>query len=364
MNNIIKEDINNIINSDINWNRFEGKTILITGANGMLPSYLVLTFLKLNEDTLKNPCHVLALVRNMEKAQRVFADVKENEHLEFIVQDVSNPISIEGDIHFIIHAASQASPKYYGIDPVGTLNANILGTHYMLKLALEKNVEAFLMFSSGGVYGEISSEKMPIKEDDSGYLNSLRVRNCYFESKRMAENMCVSYALQYNLNTKIVRVFHTYGPNMDINDGRAFSDFCKCIATNHDIVLHSDGSSKRTFCYVSDAVVGYFKVLLEGEKGNAYNVGNQFQEISIKDLSETLVSLYPDKKLKSIIDIDENDMTYGKMKSPVKRTVPDISKLMSLGWKPVVSIEKGFKRTIDVLIEKYYHDDKSFGLHN
>ncbi len=347
MNNIIYEDVKNIIDPNIDWSRFDGKTVLVTGANGMLPSYMILVLLELNKTKLTNPVKVLALVRNEAKARTVFKDVCEDPQLHFIVQDVSKPLQYDGPIDFIVHAASQASPKYYGTDPVGTLNANILGTHYLLNLGLTKKIESFLMFSSGGVYGEIPPERLPMKETDSGYLNSLNVRNCYFESKRMAENMCVSYAAQYGLNTTIVRVFHTYGPNMDLNDGRAFSDFCKNVVEGKDIVLHSDGSAQRTFCYVSDAVKAYFLILLKGKKGNAYNVGNQFQEISIRNLSEILVNLYPEKKLKVVIDIDPNSITYGKMKSPVMRTVPDISKIMSLGWEPVVSIAEGFKRTID-----------------
>ena len=347
LNKIIEDDVKNIISFDIDWNQFENKTVLVTGANGMLPSYMILVLLELNKTVLKSPVKVLALVRNEAKAKTVFRDVYDDPQLSFIVQDVCSPIQYDGPIDFIVHAASQASPKYYGIDPVGTLNANILGTHYLLNLGLSKKIKSFLMFSSGGVYGEIPQEKMPMNEFDSGYLNSLNVRNCYFESKRMAENMCVSYASQYGLNTTIVRVFHTYGPNMDLNDGRAFADFCKNVVENKDIVLHSDGMAQRTFCYVSDAVKAYFLILLKGEKGNAYNVGNQFEEISIRKLTELLVSLYPEKKLKVIVDVDPNSVTYGKMKSPVKRTVPDISKIMSLGWKPVVSIAEGFKRTID-----------------
>lgn len=350
MNNIVEKDIDKILEAHIDWQRFEGKTILVTGANGMLPSYIVLSLLRLNKKKILNkPCRVIALVRNMQKAHRVFNGEIDDTSLSFLVQDVSRPISINAKVDFIIHAASQASPKYYGIDPVGTLNANILGTHNLLELAIEKKVEAFLMFSSGGVYGEIDSSKMPMKESDSGYLNCLNVRNCYFESKRMAENMCVSYASQYGLNTKIVRVFHTFGPNMDINDGRAFSDFCKCVINNEDIVLHSDGSAKRTFCYVSDAVVGYFLVLLNGQQGEAYNVGNPFQETSIRQLADTIIGLYPEKKLQVRTVINENDITYGKMKSPVKRTIPDISKLISLGWQPQVSIAEGFRYTIDAL---------------
>lgn len=358
MNLIIQQDIENIVSSDVDWAKFEGKTILVTGANGMLPSYLVLTLIELNKSILIKPCKVIALVRNMEKARRVFHDVLDDKNLHFIVQNVCDSLDYKDDINFIIHAASQASPKYYGVDPVGTLNANILGTHNLLTLAIKKHTESFLMFSSGGVYGEIDSSKMPMKESDSGYLNCLNVRNCYFESKRMAENMCVSYASQYDLNTKIVRVFHTYGPNMDINDGRAFSDFCRNIINHEDIILRSDGSARRTFCYVSDAVKAYFKVLLEGEKGTAYNVGNQFQETSVKELADILVNLYPDRHLSVKTIIDDNDITYGKMKSPVKRTVPDVSRLISLGWMPHISISEGFKRTIDAIeINKAQYDN-------
>lgn len=349
MNKIIEEDIISVKNNDlIEWNGFAGKTVLVTGANGMLPSYMVFTLLSLNKDMLAtNPVKVVALVRNRLKAERVFKSCLADPYLEFIVQDVSDPFIYDRQIDYIIHAASQASPKYYGTDPVGTLNANILGTHYLLEYARKNKVDSFLFFSSGGVYGEIDSSKMPMKEEDSGYLNCLRVRNCYFESKRMAENMCVSYASQYDVNTKIVRVFHTYGPAMDLNDGRAFSDFCKSVVNGEDIVLHSDGSAKRTFCYVTDAVCAYFKVLLDGETGTAYNVGNPYTETSIKELAETLVDLYPQKNLKVRIEIDNKSITYGAMKSPVMRTVPDVSKCMGLGWMPNVTIRDGFKRTID-----------------
>lgn len=349
MVNIIKEDINKILSNEIiEWERFSGKTVLVTGANGMLPSYMVYTLLMLNKiQLISHPVKVLALVRNQTKAEIVFDSWLNDANLEFIIQDVSSPFTYKKKIDYIIHAASQASPKYYGTDPVGTLNANIMGTHYLLEFAKEKGIEAFLFFSTGGVYGEIDSSKMPMKEEDSGYLNCLKVRNCYFESKRMAENMCVSYAFQYGVQAKIVRVFHTYGPKMDLNDGRAFSDFCKNIINGEDIILHSDGSAQRTFCYITDAVCAYFKVLLDGISGTAYNVGNPNTEICIKDLAETLVNLYPEKGLNVRFDIDNQSITYGAMKSPVKRTVPDVCKCMALGWKPMVSIEEGFKRTID-----------------
>lgn len=351
MTSIIDSDIDEILKTQyISWDRFANKTVLLTGANGMLPSYMGLTLLKLNKTKQIN-VRVVALVRNLEKAKKVYSNYVDDDHLRFIVQDVSTPITLDGKCDFIIHAASQASPKYYGVDPVGTLNANILGLHYLLELARKKNTESFLFFSSGGVYGQVKTSEMPMSESVSGYLDCRSIRNCYFESKRMGENMCASYAYQYGVNAKSVRVFHTYGPTMNINDGRAFSDFCKSIKEGKNIVLHSDGSARRTFCYVTDAVKAYFLVLLNGEKGTSYNVGNSNQELSVQELANMLVELYPNKHLKVAMEILEKSITYSSMKSPVVRTVPDTSLIEKMGWKPSVSAKEGFRRTIDSLME-------------
>lgn len=350
MNKIIEEDVENILSTTlIDWKQFEKKTVLITGANGMLPAYLVYTFLYLNK-TFHFNVHVIALVRNIEKAHNKFRDFLDDSHLKFIIQDVSMPICIQEDIHFIIHAASQASPKYYGIDPVGTINANVLGTINTLQLAKEKNVESYLFFSSGDVYGIVNPDLFPFREHDYGYIDLLNVRNCYGESKRMGENLCIAWNHQYKVPIKIVRIFHTYGPGMLLDDRRVFADFCSNIIHNEDIILKSDGRAVRLFCYVSDAIKAYLKILLDGNKGEAYNVANRNAEISMLNLAQLLVNLYPTKHLHVKTEILLNDLVATQMKSSLHRAIPDCSKIEQLGWYPTVSLEEGFKRTIDSFI--------------
>lgn len=350
MNTIIQQDLELITESKlIDWECFKNKIVLISGANGMLPSYMVETLLFLNEKRNYN-VKVIALVRNIEKAKKVFSDFEGSKMLEFLVQDVTSPIHYEGDIHYIIHAASQAAPSYYGVDPVGTFTANTIGTINMLELAKEKEVQGFLYFSTGSIYGNIEGEKVLLDESMAGNVNVSEVRNCYAESKRAGENACVCYNYQYKVPAKIVRIFHTFGPKVNLNDGRVFSDFCKNIVNDENIVLKSDGTAKRSFLYVADAVIAYFKILLDGEDAKAYNVGGDVEhEISIRDLSELLVGLYPEKNLRVIYDVDENDLTYAKMRTPQKQVLPKLDKIKSLGWNPTTSVKECFRRTIDAL---------------
>ncbi len=340
MNNIIKEDISSIVNCFEYWERFKNKTILITGANGFLPAYLVESFLSLDKTYNTK---IIAIVRNKQKANNRFKNYMTDANLEIIEHDVCNEFNYNHKIDFIIHAASQASPKYYKIDPVGTLNANVLGTINMLKLAQTKSVESFLYFSSGEVYGEVKDEFMPIKEDTFGYLNPALVRSCYGESKRMGETICVSYYSQYGIKAKIVRPFHTYGPGMALDDGRVYADFVANILKDQNIILNSDGKAKRAFCYLTDATIGFLTVLVNGENGEAYNVGNPQEEYSILELANILVNLYPEKKIEVILN---KTINANYLKSTITRNSPNIDKLKKLNWNPKVTIEKGFKRTV------------------
>lgn len=340
MNNIIKEDISSIINCFDYWERFKNKTILITGANGFLPAYLVESFLSLDKTYNTK---IIAIVRNKQKANNRFKNYMTDTNLEIIEHDVCNEFNYNHKIDFIIHAASQASPKYYKVDPVGTLNANVLGTINMLKLAQTKSVESFLYFSSGEVYGEVKDEFMPIKEDTFGYLNPALVRSCYGESKRMGETICVSYFAQYGIKAKIVRPFHTYGPGMALDDGRVYADFVANIIKDQNIILNSDGKAKRAFCYLTDATIGFLTVLVNGENGEAYNVGNPQEEYSILELANILVNLYPEKKIEVILN---KTINADYLKSTITRNSPNIDKLKKLNWNPTVTIEKGFKRTV------------------
>jgi len=343
---IISEDLNQILASPVDWRRFADKTVLISGANGFLPAYMVETIMSLSVRKIIQNTKVIALVRNISKAKIRFQKYLTNKNLELIEQDVCDAIKIEQKIDFIIHAASQASPKYYGSDPVGTLNVNILGTINLLKVAYLHSVESFLYFSSSEVYGSIDEALISTKESDYGYIDPTNVRSCYSESKRMGETICVSWFHQYKVPIKIVRPFHTYGPGMSLDDGRVFADFVSNVVKMQDITLKSTGKAKRAFCYISDATVAFFIVLLNGINGEAYNIGNPDAEVRIIDLAHILVNTFPEKKLKVVRGSQFSD---GYINSTIMKQTPDISKINKIGWWPKINIIEGFTKTI-----KYY----------
>jgi len=342
---VIEADLAWITTAKLPWASLAGKTVLVSGANGILPAYMVETMLYLNEgQNQANPTTVIALVRNRERALERFSAYQGRLDLKFLVQDVCQPAVIRQPIHFIVHAASQASPKFFGADPAGTLSANVLGTLHLLNLAREKRPEAFLFFSSGEVYGCLSPAQVPTREDIFGYIDPADVRACYGESKRLGETMCVAWAHQHGVPAKIVRPFHTYGPGMRLDDGRVFADFVSDIVNHRNIVMKSDGAAVRAFCYLADAVVGFFTVLFKGEVGQAYNVGNDRGELSIRDLAHLLVELHPDKPLAVMQDEGAKSPSY--LRSKIARNCPDVTKIRQLGWTPTISVADGFKRTI------------------
>ncbi|OIZ95163.1 UDP-glucuronate decarboxylase [Candidatus Rickettsiella isopodorum] len=348
---IIDEDIENIISNDLAWDKFANKTILITGANGFLPAYMVETLCHLN-DVKKYNIKIFALARNKEKTFARFCTYLNRNYLKFFFQDVCLPINISDKIDYIIHAASQASPKYYAIDPVGTLSANVLGTHHLLELAKLHKVERFLYFSSGEVYGEVDVTQVPIKENTFGYLDPTHIRSCYAESKRMGENMCISYAHQYQLHVNIARPFHIYGPGLSLDDGRVYADFSADIFYDRDITIHGKGTAIRSFCYLADATLGFFTILLKGENAEAYNVGNLDCSLSIMELAVKLKNLFNDRQLKVVKKSRSFQSEY--LESKISVNIPDIKKIQTLGWSPKITIEEGFLRTIKSCYELVY----------
>jgi len=339
---IIEEDLQYIISQFASWEAFRNKTVFVTGANGFLPAYMIFTLLKANELFGLN-LHVMGLVRNSEKANKKFGFLI-GKNFSLVIQDVTQPVRTDRKIDFIIHAASQASPRYYGVDPVGTLNANVLGTNNLLVLAKEHSVESFLFFSTSEVYGQVQDEFIPTKEHQYGYLDITNVRSCYAESKRLGETMCVSWLMQHQVPAKMVRPFHTYGPGMALDDGRVYADFVASIVLGKDIVIKSDGSARRAFCYLADATAGFLAVLVNGRNGEAYNVGNSTAEISIYELARLVLELFPERDLRIIRDFNESQ---GYLRSAVSRICPDCTKLHGLGWQPRYSLKEGFSRTIE-----------------
>ena len=339
---VVEADIRSILAADLPWDVLDDKTVLVSGAGGFLPAFMVETLLCRNEHGGRT--RVLGLVRSLEKAARRFAVYQGRRDLALIAGDVSALPMIPEHIDIVVHAASQASPKYYGSDPVGTLSANVIGTRSLLELARENGSEQFLFFSSGEVYGQVDDAHVPTRETDYGYMDPTQVRACYAESKRMGENMCISWAHQYGVPAKIVRPFHTYGPGMALDDGRVYADFVADIVAGRNIVMKSDGRASRAFCYLADATEGFFTVLLMGQAGQAYNVGNPAAEMSILELAETLTHLLPEKRLQVVRQ--ETPQTAAYLASPIARNSPNIEKIRSLGWVPRTPISEGFLRTV------------------
>ena len=338
---VVQEDLERIVSSGLPWQALHQRVVLISGAGGFLPAYMVETLLHLGASQ-GIEVTVVGLVRNAETAR---ARLGHHRNLHLVEGDVAAIRKSElphADI--IIHAASQASPKYYGKDPVGTLAANTLGTATLLGHAADCRSSAFLFLSSGEVYGEVPESKIPTGEQDYGYLDSLSVRACYAESKRMGENMCVSWHHQYGVDTRIVRPFHTYGPGMRMDDGRVYADFVRAVLNGEDLLLNSDGSARRAFCYLSDAVSGFFHVLFRGKPASAYNIGNPAGECSILELAETVAGLSPGKKLQ--VRANQCAPEAGYIPSPISRNVPRIDAARALGWLPAIGIREGFSRTL------------------
>lgn len=338
----MEEDLKIIVSAPLSWDRFHGKTILISGANGFVPAYMLETLLYLNE-TAQVGIQVVALVRNHEKAMRRLGHLANRPDLKLVVQDVRDPYHGPADVDFVIHAASQASPRFFSSDPVGTLEANILGTQRMLEVARDGKSEGFLFFSSGEVYGNQANPAIPISETAFGGIDPLQIRSCYAEGKRAGEALCACWHAQFGVPAKIVRISHTYGPGMELNDGRVFADFVADIVARRDIVLKSDGSARRPFSYLADATVAYFTVLLKGIAGEAYNVGSE-SELSILELAEMLTQLFPERSCRVIRKDRAPDDQYIVSQNAGGHF--DISKIKKLGWQPTTTIEEGFRRTV------------------
>ncbi len=339
---IVEEDLRNIVSSTLPWEQLFGKVILISGANGLVPSYMLETLLYLNE-TARAGIHTIALIRNKERAMHRLGHLVGRTDLTFVVQDVRDPYSGPNSADFVIHAAGQASPTFYSSDPVGTFAANVIGTGRMLEVARNARSEAFLFFSSGEVYGQVQDPSIPLKETSFGPMDPLIVRSCYGEGKRGGETLCACWHSQFGVPAKIVRLSHTYGPRMDLHDGRVFADFVADVVAGRDIVMKSDGSARRPFCYLADTIEGIFRVLLCGNNAEAYNVGAE-SEISVLQLAELLCRLFPERKCRVVRQ--ERDAKDPYVTSSNSGGRFDISKIRSLGWTPRTGIENGFWRTV------------------
>ena len=332
-NKIIQEDLEKICN-EYDFSDLKGKSVLVTGALGMLAYYYVAALLFLN-DKKDYHINVIALARKGDVLSQEFGDRKD---VTLLVQDVCEKINISQDLDVILHAAGRADPESFKTNPVGVIEANVNGTQNVLELANEKNAK-LIFISTREVYGEM--EKSPVGEEDFGRLNQTELRSCYPESKRMAENLIISYAYQYGVKYQIARLAHAYGPMMKIQgDGRVMADLLGRAVRKESIVLKSTGEAKRAFCYVADAVAGLLLLTTAKEDNQVYNVANETEEISIRELAQNLADWY---ELKLDTQLEEDDKAYLKF----ARTALNTTKIENLGWKPLMRLEDGIKRTVE-----------------
>jgi nucleoside-diphosphate-sugar epimerase len=344
-NKVVQEDLKLMAEENLDWHLFDEKTILVTGATGMLASYISYFLLYLKEERgidLK----LLALCRTKAKAEKTFKEFLDKPYFELLLQDVCEPILYEGKIDYIFHLAGNASPHFINTDPVGIVKSNMLGTFNVLELAKEKKTLKVIFASTREVYGK-NEEEDSLTETSFGTIDPMENRSCYPESKRAAETIFRCYFLQYGINFNALRIAHSYGPGMNLHeDGRVMADLMGNVVDGKDIELKSTGDALRAFCYITDAVTGIFFAAMKGEPGEAYNLANETEEISIRDLAQMLVSLRKDKELMVVFNIPESNTGYCNY----KRVGLSTDKIEVLGWKPNIGLKEGCKRTLDSFI--------------
>lgn len=303
------------------WSMFSGKNILVTGATGLIGGSLV-------DVLMSRPCidyHVYASGRNEQRAGQRFSRYEGNPHYHFLCHDVTRQLESDIPFHYIIFAASNASPNFFAEKPVEIIKANILGVANILEYGLGHDMSRLLYISTGEVYGE--SNGKVLTEDYSGYVNPLSPRSCYPSAKRAAETLCASYASEYGADVVIARPCHTFGPFSTASDNRVYAQFIRNIQHGEDIVLKSTGSQYRSWCYVVDCVSALLHILLKGENGHAYNIADPKANITIRQLAEMVAEIGRKQVVFRLPDEEER-----RGYNPVKSSVYSVDKLSALGW--------------------------------
>lgn len=335
-------DLGTALSSVRDLEKLCGKSVMITGATGLIGSFLVDMLLEYNKNGAN--IDVYALGRSKDRLAARFSGA-ETDRLHFVEHDVNTAPAFDFSVDYIIHAASNAYPAVFAKDPVGTILSNVFGTEYLLDYAAKHGTQRFLFVSSGEVYGQGNPEITAFPEDFSGYVDPTEVRSCYPVSKRAAETLCVSYKKQFGLDTVIVRPCHVYGPNTTKTDNRASVQFVSSAIAGNDIVLQSRGTQMRSYCYVADAASALFTVLLCGNGGEAYNIANPNARVTIAGLAEAVAAVTGRKVLFA------EDSAPKDQQTPITYAVLDSAKLSSLGWQGLYPVEKGVENTVKTLIE-------------
>lgn len=342
------EDIKRVAEQPLPWDKLKGRTLLISGATGLIGSFLIDVVMYLNKEQGLN-CKVLALGRNEEKAKARFSYCYESTKFQFIPYDIN--LSFErddiGDVDYVLHLASNTHPVAYSTDPIGTITTNIIGTQNMLEFAYVHHATRCAFASSNEIYGENRGDVEKFDEHYCGYIDCNTMRAGYPESKRCGEALCQAYIKQKDMDIVIPRLTRSYGPTMLMSDTKAISQFIRKAIAGEDIVLKSEGTQYYSYTYMADAVCGLLYVLLYGERGEAYNIADDASDIMLKDLAKIIANSVGRKVVFEIPDAVESS---GYSKATKARL--ESRKLQVLGWSAMYNIEDGIKRTINILQNK------------
>ena len=310
----------------------EGKNILIAGANGFILSYIVDTFDTYNE-TSNRPINLYLVNRNKITESSRLSHLINKPNVEFITKDISKKFDLPGNIDIIMHGASRSSPSYFLANPLDTIDTNVVGTRTFLDYAKANSIDQFFLYSSGDIYGNPDSANIPTKEDYTGSIDCLDKISCYVEAKRFSETLAGTYHKQFNLPVKISRILLAYGPGMT-NDGKVVTDFFRKSLLEKKIYIKDRGDSRRSFCYISDVTKATLRIFFDGKFGEAYHIGNDLENVTIKELAETITKVVNNG---TIVETNPNL----NKKEQANNRMLDISKLRSLGFEPKISLEQG-----------------------
>ncbi len=340
-----ESDVAYVAHLEFPWEKLQDKSFLITGASGLIGSFLI-DVLMYNNLNRKLNCRIYAVGRNIEKAKMKFGSYWDMDSFKFISHDINQPLDIDGVdvIDYVLHMASNTHPVAYSTDPIGTVTANIIGTNNLLDFAVKKHAVRFAFASSNEIYGENRGDVEFFDEDYCGYINSNTMRAGYPESKRCGEALCQAYKKQKNLDVVIPRFTRSYGPTMLESDTKAISQFILKAIKKQDIILKSDGTQYYSYTYVADAVSGLLTVMLKGTNGEAYNIADESSDIMLKDLAHILADL---AGRKVIFELPDEIEKAGYSTATKARL--DGCKLKKLGWKPKYNIQQGLQQTVEIL---------------
>jgi len=318
-----------------------GKTILLTGARGFLGRYFTEVFVRLNETILTKPVSLITL-DNMITAGKEGAAFPDRANVRFIRHDVTEPFEWDGPLDYIIHAAEIASPFYYRAYPLETLQTAVTGTRLMLLLATRLGAR-FTFFSSSEIYGDPDPRHVPTAESYRGNVACRGPRACYDESKRVGETLSYIFHTKDGTHTNVIRPFNVFGPGMQETDYRVLPNFASRIKGGMPVNVYGTGNQTRTFCYITDAMVGFLRVILDGVAGEAYNIGNPKPEIAMLDLVRRIEAVRG-------VPVDLNVVEYpdSYLADEPNRRCPDIRKArLQLGFEPSVDFDEGLRRFLE-----------------